>query len=832
MARLSTATDHQLAPPRKRGLASVTRPGDWRLATKVAVLCVGIAGALALGMMALTYVQTTDGLQREAEAALSSDAVLVANSVDQWNEQRLLDLEALASLPAVRRVTSAGQSASPEDVRVVQELLNAHEHVRPDVNSFALIDANGLYFLSSTADVLGTRVPQRDYFQEALQGRRFVSGLTVSLTTGATVLFHSAPIRAENGTVIGVIRSRATLEGLQEVAARAESHVADGLTGVLIDASGLVITTSVDSSWILRPVVPLRPGVEQTLVNGSQWGKDRPAPPALNQLDLAQSVGAPGRRVFGWQINGSDYLAVSTPLVQTPWTYVAAEPRSRVASAINNVLRGAALVALLGIVLALALATILGRRLARTTIDVAQAASRVAEEDLPAFVRVARAVAAGDLTQQATISPRAVNVISNDEIGFLARAFNRMVLGLHETGQAFSQMTDNLREVVSKVQAAAHQSAAAAQGLSAAAARTGAATQQVNQGLNEVASGAAETSQYVNRTYSAVERLSQAIEDIGRGASQQADQVDAATRNVGELTAGVEQVATQAHTVATNSQHTKTIAENGALAVRETIAGMAEIQEVVSQATTSVHELSELGQRIGAVVKTIDDLSDQTNLLALNAAIEAARAGEHGLGFAVVAAEVRKLAERSQHETKGIAELIGRVQHGTQRAVRAMEAGARKVDQGSLSASHADTALNEILEAVENTVSQVTEIAQSAQGMAEHAHRVTHSIDTIRVVVQDNTAVAAQMASRARDVLDAVRAIAGIAEAQRAATDQVRTGGQDISAQVDEITAEAEQLALTAERLTRLVARFQVGDAESEPVQPVQMVNASVRRAA
>jgi methyl-accepting chemotaxis protein len=279
--------------------------------------------------------------------------------------------------------------------------------------------------------------------------------------------------------------------------------------------------------------------------------------------------------------------------------------------------------------------------------------------------------------------------------------------------------------------------------------RAGTALNAMKNNLRDIIQSIAGTAEHVA---SASEEISSSATQQAQGAETQKDQTTQVATAMQEMSSTVQQVSENSNRAAEAARQASETARHGGKIVDETLAKMRAIAESVSNTARKMEELGKSSDQIGRIIGVIDDIADQTNLLALNAAIEAARAGEQGRGFAVVADEVRKLAERTTTATKEIAQMIKNIQDETKTAVRAMEEGNKQVEAGVESTAQAGDALKEIIQMAEQVGEMITHIATAATEQSSATEQVNGNMDQIARLVKESAVGAQQSAKACQDL--------------------------------------------------------------------------------
>lgn len=346
-------------------------------------------------------------------------------------------------------------------------------------------------------------------------------------------------------------------------------------------------------------------------------------------------------------------------------------------------------------------------------------------------VRLVEQVAKGDLTGEA------VAVTSNDELGRLTKSTN--------------EMATNLRSLIARTTETANQVAAASEELTASSQQTTIATNQIAATIQEVSKGS-------DVTVSGTKESARAME---------------------EMTNGIQRIAESSSVVAESSLDATQEAQQGNQSLQRVIAQMNSISLAVKEATTIIGRLGERSNEIGSILGVITTIADQTNLLALNAAIEAARAGEHGKGFAVVADEVRKLAEESRQSAAKISSVIHEIQGETSIAVKTMDNGTKEVEAGIQVVEETGHAFERILAAIQNVSSQIQEVSATAEEMSASSEQVSASVD--------------EMANVAVETAGQFHLVASGAEQQLSSMEEIQLSANNLSELAQELQEEIKK---------------------------------------
>lgn len=430
--------------------------------------------------------------------------------------------------------------------------------------------------------------------------------------------------------------------------------------------------------------------------------------------------------------------------------------------------------------------------------------SSVIAAPLKIMTSVAKRISSGDLDVQVETKQR-------DEVGELGDSFREMSDYLRTMartaegiaggdlraevapksdrdvlGNAFKKMTSGLRSMVTEVRTGADQ-------ISSASTQIASTSEQAARN-NELAASA------VEQTTSSMHEMSANIQNVARNTQSQASSLSHTSASIEQMVTSIQRIADTARQLVELSQKTKAAVDLGLESVDNSIEGTDEISRTIARSADTIAALGTRAEDIGKIVDVIDDIAAQTNLLALNAAIEAARAGEQGMGFAVVAEEVKKLAERSARSTKEIAELISGIQREAQEAVKHMDKSTQIVEKGVGLSKQVGNSLKDIQGNVAAVDRYSREIGVATHEQSSGSTQIAKASENLREVTHEITSATEEQATGAEQIVKTM-------EKMREMIHQNASG-------TAELAASAEQLNSQAERFQQVVGRFMLDGSE------------------
>jgi methyl-accepting chemotaxis protein len=487
-------------------------------------------------------------------------------------------------------------------------------------------------------------------------------------------------------------------------------------------------------------------------------------------------------------------------------------PLAAMTEAVNRTTSAVIATAVVGLVLVLLPLLAVSRRIARAIGGTSRAVSTIVAEDLARLVLCLRDLASGDLSAKFSSNRPPLEVVGNNEITDLIHSYNHFVVALHDIEIQYAKATRKLGGMMAVVAATSRDVATASAEVSGAAAQSSIAAFEIAQAIDVVVNGSREQAGKIGDTATAVEELRRTAEQIALVAAHQADSISRTSIALQKLDDGIGELSLQGATLATAAREASSEGLAGKAAVTETAGTIAELKTASTAAARAMSGLEQRSAQVEEIVDTIEDIADQTNLLALNAAIEAARAGEHGRGFAVVADEVRKLAERSSTATKEISKILSDIRRETLVAANAMRASTDSMESGISVSQRASHSLERVGGAITTTASVAENLATQAHEMREASVRVTENMASTSAAVEENAAAAAEMRTTTAHVTQAIVPIAATAVANAQSSQSVASSTERLLMQIGKFDAGSAMLRAKAGELAVLIDRFIIDD--------------------